>query len=124
MTDPKYTDLAEALRNHATYFTDVIDVTRIAANRYLDGNPGLYATILWNDEGMEYPEDTQLSINLAGYGMTPPPGHVFVKDYSEHEGMATALEVAGIVTKVKQVPIGYSKGWLVKVNTDKVEDFS
>lgn len=122
MTESK--NLAEALRRHAPCYSDVIDVTRIAANRYLDGSPGLYATILWNDEGMEYPEDTQLSINLAGYGMTPPPGHVFVKDYSEHEGVATALEAAGIVTKVKQVPIGYSKGWLVKVNMDKVEDFS
>jgi hypothetical protein len=47
-----------------------------------------------------------LSVNLGGHGIACPPGHVYVKNYSEGEGMAAALEVAGVATRVEEITFG------------------
>lgn len=76
--------------------------------RYPDGTPAL---VIGSGHDMEI-----LSINLSQSGQVPPDeNHVFVKDYSEHEGLADELERQGIVKKIRPVSIGYGSGWLVEV---------
>ena len=47
-----------------------------------------------------------LSVDLAVYGYVAAPGEVFVKGWSEHSGLATALEVAGVARIVETVIVG------------------
>lgn len=110
--------LGEALRKHAVNYRDVESVNRVGLTRYFDGSPGLIAELKWSDG---YPEEAKFSVNLAEYGLVAPDGHVYIPNYSEHVGLVDALEAAGIVKKVSHVSIGRGTGWLVKVNTDRVE---
>lgn len=58
------------------------------------------AVILHTDEGPEV-----VSVNLVQYGIkTPLPDTFYVKNYSEHEGMAEALVVAGIAERMEGTP--------------------
>lgn len=64
-------------------------------------------------------DNETLSVNLIEHGLVAPEGHIYVKAYSEHEGLPEALEVAGIASKV---PHGLTKfgqwdtsAWLMKV---------
>ena len=110
--------LTEALNKYTTCFTDVIDVLNIRAETYYDGRPALAALLVWDEAGMEYPEEEILSTNVPTVHV--PEGHVVIKDYSEHEGLARALEAANVVTRVKPVVIGFGSGWLVKINEETV----
>lgn len=65
---------------------------------YVDGATALQ---LMTEEGPE-----TLSVNLSAYGLHPDPGNVFIKDYSEHEGLAQALVKAGLAEIVREVVIG------------------
>lgn len=48
------------------------------------------------------------TVNLGAYGMHPQSGNVFIKTYSENEGVLEALQVAGIVGDViKRFTVGY-----------------
>jgi predicted GNAT family acetyltransferase len=38
-----------------------------------------------------------LSVNLEHHGLTPKPGHVFLKDWNEGHGVAASLSEAGLV---------------------------
>jgi hypothetical protein len=80
--------------------------------KYMDGSPALLL------------EDEILSINLAGYDLRPDEGCVFVKNYSEHEGLPDALVAAGIAEKVREVSIGNfgSSCWLMRVTGETVND--
>jgi hypothetical protein len=40
----------------------------------------------------------RLNTNMAGEGIITPPDHIWVKTYSEHEGLPEALVLAGICT--------------------------
>lgn len=44
-----------------------------------------------------------LSVSLSAYGCTPREGHIFVKDWSEHTGLAQAMETAGIAEIVDPI---------------------
>lgn len=74
---------------------------------YPDGNNALQ---IMDSQGPE-----TLSVNLGHYGMNTPEGQVFVKDYSEHEGLPDALVEAGVVEKLHQVYFAYGSAWLCKV---------
>lgn len=50
------------------------------------------------------PED--LSTSLAAYGVTAEPGHVIIKDWSEHAGLTERLQRAGLVTPVHRLAVG------------------
>jgi hypothetical protein len=54
------------------------------------------------DEGPAEP----ISISLQGYGLTPMPGNVFIKDWSEHQGLAAQLVQTGLVKAVNEVAVG------------------
>ncbi|MFD8609493.1 hypothetical protein [Streptomyces sp. NPDC059631] len=47
-----------------------------------------------------------ISTSLAGYGLTPEPGNVFIKDWSEHSGLTARLERAGLVKPVRELTVG------------------
>ena len=47
-----------------------------------------------------------LSVDLTVYGYVAAPGEVFVKGWSEHSGLATALEMAGVARIVETVIVG------------------
>lgn len=38
------------------------------------------------------------TINLEAYGLSPAPGHAFIKDYSENEGVLASLQNSGIIS--------------------------
>lgn len=37
------------------------------------------------------------TVNLSAYQMAPKPGHVFIKEYAENEGITAALVANGII---------------------------
>lgn len=49
---------------------------------------------------------TSLSVNLEDYGVIPVADCFFVKNYSECVGLADAVEVAGIATKINVFEFG------------------
>lgn len=53
-----------------------------------------------------FPNRETLSVNLSAYAMTPPEGCVFVRDYSEHEGLVDALVEAGVASLVERITFG------------------
>ena len=87
----------------------------LSTSTYADGSTALQ---LWTDEGPEV-----LSTNLTVYGMHPDQGNVFIKDYSEHEGVAQALVKLGLAEIVREVPIGGygARGYEVKILAPAVE---
>ncbi|MER6520022.1 hypothetical protein ABT246_24605 [Streptomyces sp. NPDC001553] len=46
-----------------------------------------------------------ISISLQGYGLTPEPGNVFIKDWSEHAGLTARLARAGLVTPLHALTV-------------------
>lgn len=97
---------------HARY-VDMTDA-EVKLEKYTDGSLALVAEDV-DEDGM--PDIETFSVNLSAYDMHPPEGHVFIKDYSEHEGVAYALEALGIVTVVEAFNFGpfRTPGLLVKV---------
>lgn len=57
--------------------------------------------VLLTDEGPE-----RISVNLEAYGLTTGPGRLFVKDWSEHAGLAERLQEAGFLRIVRSVAVG------------------
>lgn len=59
-----------------------------------------------------------LSVNLSAYNLSPRPGHVFIKDWSEGHGVTASLAKAGIVDVVAAYKVGpfASTAYEVKVN--------
>lgn len=47
-----------------------------------------------------------LTVDLTVYGYVALPGEFFVKGWSEHSGLAAALEVAGVARIVETVLVG------------------
>lgn len=64
---------------------------------YWDGAPALQGI---TDEGPE-----TLTTNMAGYGFQPA---LYIKNWSEHEGLAKTLAKAGVVKIVKTIPVPFN----------------
>jgi hypothetical protein len=56
------------------------------------------------DEETGCPE--RLSVNLEAYNLTPRPGHIFIKDWSEGAGVAASLAEAGVVELITAYSVG------------------
>ncbi|WP_405824175.1 hypothetical protein OG705_29050 [Streptomyces sp. NBC_00838] len=56
-------------------------------------------------ENAEGPAES-ISISLRNYGLTPEPGNVFIKDWSEHSGLTARLAQAGLVKPVHTLTVG------------------
>lgn len=91
----------------------------VTVGKYTDGTVAVMANN--SDEPWD---DEVLSVNLGGYEMYPPEGHVYVRDYSEHEGLPAALEAAGIATVVERLSFGPHgvKGALMRLADDLTND--
>ncbi|MEO3931387.1 hypothetical protein WMO79_01050 [Micrococcaceae bacterium Sec7.4] len=48
----------------------------------------------------------RLSTNLEAYGHTPKPGHVFIKNWSEHRGVTDSLVESGLVEITEALTVG------------------
>lgn len=59
------------------------------------------ALTLLTEEGPE-----RVSVSLGAYGLVPGPGRVFVKDWSEHPGLAARLAEAGLAEIIGSVAVG------------------
>lgn len=51
-------------------------------------------------------ETEALSTDLTTYGLVAAPGTVHVKDWSEHVGLASALQAAGLATIEASMRVG------------------
>lgn len=62
-----------------------------------------------------------ISVNLKAYGLEAPEGHVYIKDWSEHSGLADSLQEHGAIQKVSSVKVGpfSSTAWLVRVTASE-----
>lgn len=89
-----------------------IDFGNIKLSGVLVHDDAQRALVLHTDEGPE-----GISVSLAGYGLLPGPGEVFIKDWSEGEGLTANLVEAGLVEIVDSVRVGpfNSLAYLVKV---------
>ncbi|MFB7918940.1 hypothetical protein [Streptomyces sp. NPDC056061] len=47
-----------------------------------------------------------ISVKLDAYSITPGPGNVFIKDWSEHSGLTARLTAAGLVKPVRTLVVG------------------
>ena len=79
----------------------VVDFGVIALTGTLHHDDARRALVLLTDEGPE-----RISVNLEAYGLVAEPGRVFVKDWSEHVGLAERLQQAGLVRIVRSVAVG------------------
>lgn len=63
-----------------------------------------------------------LSVDLVSHGYVATSGQVWIKDWSEHAGLAHALVEAGVITTIHHVTVGPfgSKAYLGLVLTDAV----
>ena len=74
------------------------EVGTIREGKYIDGTLAV-SFLSSSDEGAFV-----LSVNLADHGHHAPENHFWVKNYSEGEGMAKAIQEAGIATPVRVTP--------------------
>lgn len=84
---------------HRIEATFIRGVYRLETAEYGDGSLALLGH---DDEGGR----ETLSVNLIQHGLVAPAGQFYVKDYSEHEGLADALVTAGVATKGEPVEVG------------------
>lgn len=87
--------------NINTKYVHITDGT-LVRQMYDDGSLALQVEYEYDG----YPERETLSVNLSFYGMVPPEGHIYVKDYAESEGLPAALVAAGIASEVSDERIG------------------
>lgn len=79
-------------------------IVDMSSSKYLDGNcvikiigeyeEGTPALAAVDADG----DDCVLTVSPAGYGIVPPEGHVFIKNYSENEGVLKPLVEAGVLS--------------------------
>ncbi len=75
----------------------------VALTGVLSYNPARASLIVADHETGEA---EVLSVDLTVYGYVALPGEVFVKDWSEHSGLAATLEAAGIAREVQTLRVG------------------
>lgn len=83
------------IRPHTTV---QLGTLRLSGTLVFEEPPGRLT--LETDEGPEY-----LETNLSAYGYVPEPGNIFVKDWSEHSGLAQSLEDADVAEFVRRIEI-------------------
>ena len=79
---------------------------KLSRKKYVEGQEAL---VLVNSAG----EQVRASIALPA--VIPEPGHVFIKSYSENEGLVEELVRNGIVEIVRIMPCGFTQAHYCKV---------
>src|SRR4051794_32303852 len=72
---------------------------------YLDHDDDRRHLALMTDEGPEY-----ISTDLSMYGLTAEAGRVYIKNWTEHCGLAVSLAEQELVTIVDRVYVGPFNG--------------
>lgn len=81
------------------------------------GNGETAITIMRNGE-----REAVATVNLEDYGVTAPPGHVWLKGWSENRGIPEALEQAGILKLTGEtVPAGHATAQLAELSDKAIE---
>lgn len=91
------TSAAELVVKHGV----TVDFGAIELTGSLHHDDAQRALTLLTQDGPE-----RVSVNLEAYGLIPGPGRVFVKDWSEHSGLAARLAEAGLVEIIGSVLVG------------------
>ncbi|KIP53818.1 hypothetical protein [Leucobacter komagatae] len=60
-------------------------------------------------------EEEVLTVSLLSDGYVALPGEVFVRDYSEHSGLPTALVTAGVCELVEELSVGPFGSWVQRM---------
>lgn len=84
----------KTIREHVALSFDEIELTG-----QLQHDPTQHALVLAFDDG----DSEVLSIDLLPLGYVAFPGEVFVRDYSEHAGLPTALVEASVCEVVEEI---------------------
>lgn len=84
------------------------EVVTIVRSKYADDSIALFCV----DKDTGEPICTP-SVCLRGYGITPREGYVFIKDYSENEGMVDALVAAEVIEKPEIFHDGFPMAKLI-----------
>lgn len=94
---------------NATYVRGTIQ--SVIVDQYVSDPLVTSITIDYTDEE-DFPANHVATKNLSGYGMFPQTGHVFIPDYSEHEGLPAELARLGIIDPDTMTPVyfGYAQG--------------
>lgn len=71
-----------------------------------ESDPEWLAVFVEHTDEDGYPEVSTLSVNLNAYVTHPEPGHFYVKDYAENEGVADALVRAKIAERIEDFYFG------------------
>lgn len=80
------------------------EVRNVSYKSYIDGTAAIMCDLFDADFDSFVPE--VISTNLSAWGIHPAPGNAFIKDYSEHEGLAESLVGAGVLDIVGEVTFG------------------
>lgn len=92
------------------------DSARLIFGRYQDGSIAMLLESAGTGERL-----CTATVCLTAYGEKPRDGNVFIKDYSENEGVLNALQKAGVVGDViRSVPAGYATVYECKLLVDAV----
>lgn len=67
-------------------------------------------------------ESEVLTVDLTQYGYVAFPGEVFVKDWSEHSGLAGAIQAAGIATVVEQITVGPFESTAYRIRLNQADE--
>ena len=94
---------------------------QVTLDKYTDGTVALVATDT-DEDGM--PNVETLSVNLTAYGLTPPDGFLYIKDYSEGVGVTAELARLGFVKPEARFPVGPFRVqvWLVRMLSPLVDE--
>lgn len=107
--------LTKCLREYTQHFSEVYDSGPVL----LKGN-NLTANVFRDREDPKK-EEAQFSIDLSSWDITPPQYHIFLPRDYHNDSLATALEIAGIGTRIEKIKFGFTWVWLFQVNLNKVE---
>lgn len=87
-------------------FTTIKDVTLSFGSMQLSGA----VQHLAEKNALVFSEDSEpdmtISVNLEAYGLVAKADTVFVKDWSENEGLTASLVEAGVVEIVRELTVG------------------
>jgi hypothetical protein len=90
-------------------FTTITDEVTIAFSAItltgrVDFNPANHTLVLRGRD--TDPRGEVMTTNLNAYGLEPREDTAFIKDWSEHTGVAASLEAAGVVEIVRALNVG------------------
>jgi hypothetical protein len=79
---------------------------------------GTLAINTWTDEDGYLEPYGDVTVNLSAYGMTPPPGTIFMPKYKMPQDYFDNVCEDIVDNIIKEIPIGYGTGVMAKLKPD------